>query len=128
MTDPLYRNYENGKQRAPFKLPPPTLDQVEYLEKIRRATEDYDGTAIIGGPKKEKAMAGTFWVIESARQTYWDGRQCGDRAVFSDKISEAIKFLDSESADRIRSWLLEKSGCSPVLRSVEHSYVPEIIS
>lgn len=37
---------------ASIKLPQPTQDQMEYLERIRAAGEDYDGTEIIGGPKR----------------------------------------------------------------------------
>lgn len=76
-------------------------------------------------------MSNTFWVIETARQTYWDGRQTGDRAAFTDKIAEAIKFGDGESADRVRCWLLERQperGGGQVLRSVEHSFIPQTIT
>jgi len=119
-------------QIGPINLPSATPDQIKYLERIRAAGEDYDGSTIIGGPKrKANDMAGTFWVIETARQTYWDGRKVGERAVFSEKLKDAIKFLDSESADCVRCWLLERQpeqGGVQVLRAVEHSYIPEIVS
>lgn len=115
-----------------IRLPCPTPDQMAYLERIRAAGEDYDGSAIIGGPKrKAKDVAGTFWVIETGRQTYWDGRKVGERADFTDNLPDAIKFLDSESADRVRCWLLERQpeqGGVQVLRAVEHSYIPETIT
>lgn len=114
-----------------IRLPQPTQDQAEYLERIRASGEDYDGSQIVGGPKKEKAMSGTFWVIETARQTYWDGRKVGELAQFTNEISEAVKFLDSEGADRVRCWLLEKPperGGGQVLRAVEHSYVPQLLT
>lgn len=113
-----------------LKLPEPTPDQTAYLERIHSASEDFDGSAIVGGPKLEE-KSGTFWVIETARQTYWDGRKVGDSAQFTDKINDAIKFLDSESADQVRCWLLERPperGGVQVLRSTEHSFIPEIIS
>lgn len=35
-----------------IKLPEPTPDQIEYLERIRAAGEDYDGSYVVGGPRK----------------------------------------------------------------------------
>jgi hypothetical protein len=110
-------------------LPPPTPDQLAYLDKIHRACTEYDGSVIVGGPKGEPAPAtGTFWVIETARQTYWEGRQVGDRANFTDKIGDAVKFGDFNSAEVVRCWLLEKqpgsaTGAASVLRSVEHAWL-----
>lgn len=35
-----------------IKLSPATPDQIEYLERIRAAGEDYDGSAVVGGSRK----------------------------------------------------------------------------
>lgn len=65
----------------------------------------------------------TFWVIETARHTYWDGRNVARSAYFSDKIDDAAKFYDFESAEIARCWLLEQQSGAPHLRSVEHAYL-----
>ena len=67
-------------------------------------------------------MSKSFWVIETARQTYWDGRKIGREAFFADKIEDACKFHDAESAEIARCWLLEPDR-APLLRSVEHSFI-----
>lgn len=67
-----------------------------------------------------------FWVIETARTTYWDGHGVGDNAYFTDKIDDAMKFWDFGAAETVRCWLLEKQSGPPKLRSVEHMYVPAI--
>lgn len=48
----------------PIKLPQPMPDQIEYLERIRAAGEDYDGSYVVGGPR-------TFWVLEDLRCRKW---------------------------------------------------------
>lgn len=45
-------------------LPKPTQDQMYYLERIRAAGEDYDGSYVVGGPR-------TFWVLEDMRCNKW---------------------------------------------------------
>lgn len=73
----------------------------------------------------DKKMADkTFWVIETARTTYWDGRKTGKDAHFTESIGDAIKFADEASAEVPRVWLLEGlDGGAPRLRSVEHAYM-----
>lgn len=66
-------------------------------------------------------MSKTFWVIETARTTYWDGHEVKDKAYFTENIDEAIKFYDFESAEIVRLWLVENSTAR--LRSTEHSYI-----
>jgi hypothetical protein len=39
-------------KRGPIRLPAPTDDQREYLEKIRKAGEEYNGSTIVGGPRR----------------------------------------------------------------------------
>lgn len=65
---------------------------------------------------------GTFWVIETARTEYWDGRKGGTAAGFTPKIKDAAKFYDEASAEVVRCWMLE--GVAHTLRSVEHSFIP----
>lgn len=66
----------------------------------------------------------SFWVIESARTTYWDGKQVDTTAHFTPQIADAIKFADFQSAETVRCWLLEKVGGSQILRSTEHMILP----
>lgn len=117
----------------PITLPPPTPDQLAYLNAIHRACTEYDGSYVVGGPKKAAPVTpNSFWVIETARTEYWDGRQTGERAVFTNKIADAVKFGDFSSAEVVRCWLLERQpgagGGGAVLRSTEHSYIPETLS
>lgn len=42
----------SNEKRGPIRLPEPTEDQREYLEKIRKAGEEYDGGTIVGGPRR----------------------------------------------------------------------------
>lgn len=37
-------------------------------------------------------MSESFWIVETARTTYWDGRQAGRDAAFTPDINTAIKF------------------------------------
>ena len=62
-----------------------------------------------------------FWVIETARTTYWDGKDTRERAYFTHNIHEAIKFYDFESAENVRIWLLDMDGQR--LKVVEHAYI-----
>lgn len=66
-----------------------------------------------------------FWVIETARGTYWDGRKAGDGAFFTAKIDDAARFYDFGTAEIVRCWLLEKESGAPKLRSTEHGYLPK---
>lgn len=59
---------------------------------------------------------GTFWVIETARETYWDVHQTGEAVNFTESLDAAVKFWDFSSAEIVRSWLLERTG-APRLRS-----------
>lgn len=59
-----------------------------------------------------------FWVIETARKTYWDGHRTGVGAQFTEKIEGAIMFADFGSAEVARCWLLDP--IYHTLRSVEH--------
>jgi hypothetical protein len=36
-----------------IKLPEPAPDQHAYLERIRKSGEDYDKTAVVGGPPRK---------------------------------------------------------------------------
>lgn len=38
---------------ARLQLPPLKPDQIEYLDRIRAAGEDFDGSYVVGGPKKK---------------------------------------------------------------------------
>lgn len=67
----------------------------------------------------DKREAG--WLIETARQTYWDGRQIGDGATFVSDPNEAIRFARFEDAEIARCRLLEDTG---KLRSSEHIFLP----
>lgn len=62
------------------------------------------------------------WLIETGRQTYWDGRQIGDAAVFVPDANQAVRFARFEDAEIARCWLLEKSG-GQRLRSSEHIFL-----
>jgi hypothetical protein len=66
-------------------------------------------------------MSKSFWVIETANTTYWDGRAIKDEAFFTSRIDDAIKFYDFASAEVIRCWLIEING-GDRLRSTEHMY------
>lgn len=66
-------------------------------------------------------MGKTFWVIETAQTTYWDGRDVKEKTRFVYDIDEAVKFYDFESAELVRCWLLEEGAHR--LRSAEHSYI-----
>lgn len=62
-----------------------------------------------------------FWVIETARTTYWDGKDIREKAYFTGNIHEAIKFYDFQSAENVRLWLLDMDGQR--LKAVEHAYM-----
>jgi hypothetical protein len=66
----------------------------------------------------------SFWLIETGRQTYWDGRHVQEEAFFTSKIEDAVRFARFEDAEIVRCWLLEKTGAHK-LRSVEHRFLPE---
>lgn len=68
-------------------------------------------------------MSKAFWVIETGRTTYWDGKATGDDADFTDNIDRAAKFYDSASAEAVRLYLIDLPGRAPRCRSVEHSYI-----
>lgn len=65
-------------------------------------------------------MSKSFWVIETARTTYWDGMGVNEEAHFTEKIGQATKFHDFDSAEVIRCWLLDKGNR---LRVAEHSFI-----
>lgn len=64
------------------------------------------------------------WLIESARNEYWDGRKIGDDAVFVRDANEACRFARFEDAEVARCWLLEKIQRPQRLRSSEHVFLP----
>ena len=63
------------------------------------------------------------WLIETARTTYWDGRQIGDDAVFVSDPNAAVRFARFEDAEIVRCWLLEKIQTPQRLRSSEHIFM-----
>lgn len=63
----------------------------------------------------------SFWVVETARTTYWDGKQRGHEAYFTPEIGDAMKFYSHDDAERARCWLLQPYMST--LRSVEHMFV-----
>lgn len=63
------------------------------------------------------------WLIETARNEYWDGRQIGDDAVFICDAHEACRFARFEDAEAVRCWLLEKTQRPQRLRSAEHVFI-----
>jgi len=64
----------------------------------------------------------TCWLIETARQTWWDGRKVGEYASFTDKPGDALRFARFKDAERVRCWLLERQSGPDVLRSTEHIF------
>jgi 5-methylcytosine-specific restriction protein A len=64
----------------------------------------------------------TGWLIETARQTYWDGRAVGREAYFTATPWDACRFARFEDAEIVRCWLLDCIG-APKLRSVEHRFI-----
>lgn len=64
------------------------------------------------------------WLIETARQTYWDGRNVGSDAAFVPDANEAVRFARFEDAELVRCWLLEQSQRPARLRSAEHVFLP----
>lgn len=68
---------------------------------------------------------GTFWVIETARHEYWDGK--GDnRHSFTGDIDKAVKFYSEYDGEVIRCYILE--DMCPLLRTTAHSYLKPIIT
>lgn len=63
----------------------------------------------------------TFWVLETARTTYWTGKKLHGTDAYSDKIDNACKFEDFVSAEIVRCWLLD--GATHYLRAVEHGWM-----
>jgi hypothetical protein len=61
------------------------------------------------------------WLIETARQTWWDGRKTGLDAFFTPYPNEAIGFARFEDAEVARCWLLEP--LMETLRSTEHIFL-----
>jgi hypothetical protein len=121
-----------------LKLPEPTKDQAEYLERIRAAGEDYDRSTIIGGPKKGKTdMADkTFWVLEARWQppSYMGARKSGSlhELAWTTDIAKAMQFTRQEDADHLFCFMLwsgdEKirglvTGPGPVPVVTEHAMI-----
>ncbi len=68
------------------------------------------------------------WLIETAQNTYWDGRQIGDDACFVRDANEACRFARFEDAEVVRCWLLEKLQRAQRLRSAEHIFLPRAVA
>lgn len=63
------------------------------------------------------------WLIETARNEYWDGRQIGDDANFVHDANEGCRFARFEDAEVVRCWLLEKIQRPQRLRSTENVFL-----
>lgn len=63
------------------------------------------------------------WLIETAQNTYWDGKQTGDDANFVAIANDAVRFARFEDAEVVRCWLLEKVNRAQRLRSAEHVFI-----
>lgn len=63
------------------------------------------------------------WLIETARNEYWDGRQAGDEATFERYAHEGCRFARFEDAEVVRCWLLEKNPGRGRLRSTKHVFL-----
>lgn len=63
------------------------------------------------------------WLIETAQNTYWDGKQTGDDANFVASANDAVRFAQFEDAEVVRCWLLEKVNRAQRLRSAEHVFI-----
>ncbi len=118
-----------SNQLARF-TPPFTAEYASIIDSKNRCLinaeavqENYDLAREIAQALNAGYIERPFWVIETARTTYWDGRKGGEDAFFTDKIDDAAKFWDFGTAELIRCWLLEKQSGAPRLRSVEHAYV-----
>lgn len=59
-------------------LPPPTPDQLAYLEQIHRACTEYDGSQVVGGPRPHTATAAEAAVVRhlEAVRDYADPCSC----------------------------------------------------
>lgn len=75
--------------------------------------------------RSETPCRETGWLIETARQTYWDGRQVGSKACFTPNASEACRFARYEDAELVRCWLLEGRSGAQTLRSTQHMFIDE---
>ncbi len=64
------------------------------------------------------------WLIETARNEYWDGKKIGDDAMFVRNANEACRFARFEDAEAVRCWLLERNPGRGRLRSAEHVFLP----
>lgn len=72
-------------------------------------------------PFDDEAIEAPVWLIETARQTYWDGRKVGDDANYVSDANEACRFARVEDAEIVRCWLLDTGPQK--LRSTEHMFV-----
>lgn len=63
------------------------------------------------------------WLIENARNEYWDGRQVGDAALFIRDANDALRFSRFDDAEVVRCWLLERQQRPQLLRSSEHVFL-----
>jgi hypothetical protein len=66
------------------------------------------------------------WLIETARNEYWDGRQIGDDAIFIRDANAACRFARFEDAEIVRCWLLEKINRPQRLCSTEHEFLGKV--
>lgn len=91
----------------------------------------HDVVRTVGGRDEWHGLCAAFvetadesgWLIETAQNTYWDGRQTGDDAVFLPNANEAVRFSRQQDAEVVRCWLLEKTGRSQRLRTAEHMFI-----
>lgn len=60
----------------------------------------------------------TYWVIEASGPQYWIGKK-RDSEGFTDKITDAVRFANHQSAEIVRCWLLV-DDVRRLTKSVEH--------
>lgn len=103
-------------------LPKPTPDQAAYLDMIHKACTEYDGSYVVGGPKKQVSQE-LFWLVEkylAGKLVYWcagaKGRAAQDG--WTSDVSFATKLGDRESADQVLIYLCGGEG-----RSAQHQFI-----
>ncbi len=67
----------------------------------------------------------TGWLIETANQTWWDGKS-SEKPYFTHDPSDAIRFARFEDAERAKYWLLRSQ--MDLVRSTEHAWIDGVLS
>lgn len=104
-----FGNVTDVYEKTRFSLPAPriTLAQAMVLDRIRAAGEDYDGSYVVGGPKRQreaKRLPETGWLIEFSQRVFTTPTYYGktdDGLGQTTDHQKAIRFVRKEDAEAV---------------------------